>query len=180
VTSEARETALAQVRLDVRAYGDPAVQALVAAVQAEYVRRYGGPDAAAVDPAEFDPPDGLFVVAVRGEQVLAMGGWRRVEHDTGVPTAEIKRMYVRPDARRQGLARLVLAELEASAARSGIARIVLNTGTQQPEAIALYESSGYLPSRGFGLYADAPLALFYAKSLIGSGLASPPGDLSRE
>ena len=51
--------------------------------------------------------------------------------------------------------------------------MVLNTGDQQPEAIALYESSGYLPSEGFGHYADTPGAIFYGKDLDCSTTARP-------
>ena len=72
-------------------------------------------------------------------------------------------MFVLERARRRGLARRVLAELEASATAAGARQIVLNTGIHQPEAIALYESAGYRPIPGFGHYACHPNALFYGK-----------------
>jgi GNAT superfamily N-acetyltransferase len=134
---------------------------LVAAVQAVYVVRYGGPDAAVVAPGEFEPPDGLFLVGILDGEPAVTAAWRRIE--AGV--VELKRMYVLAAARRRGLARRILAELEASARAAGAHRIVLNTGDQQPEAIALYQSSGYLPSEGFGHYADTPGAIFYGKDL---------------
>jgi GNAT superfamily N-acetyltransferase len=137
------------------------VQRLVAKVQAEYVRRYGGPDAAAVDPREFDPPDGLFLLGLLDRVAVATGGWRRLDG----ATAEIKRMYVAEPVRRRGLARAVLAELERTAAAAGISRLVLNTGPEQPEAVALYEALGYLPERPFGHYACHERALFYGKAL---------------
>jgi GNAT superfamily N-acetyltransferase len=149
------------LRIEARPYDDPDVSRLVAAVQAEYVVRYGGPDAAAVEPGEFEPPNGLFLVGVLDQEPVVTGAWRWI--DDGV--AEIKRMYVVPGARRRGLARRILAELEASALAAGAQRVVLNTGDQQPEAIALYESSGYLPAEGFGHYACAPGAIFYGKAL---------------
>ena len=93
------------------------------------------------------------------------GGWRRIDDGT----VEIKRMYVLEHARRRGLARLMLAELEATAREAGAHRVELNTGDQQPEAIALYESSGYQLTRGFGHYACAPGAIFYGKTLITDG-----------
>lgn len=148
-------------RIEARSYGDPDVVRLVTAVQAEYVARYGGPDAAAVQPAEFAPPDGLFLVGVLEGDAVVTGGWRRI--DEGV--VEIKRMYVHDSARRRGLARVMLAELEARALAAGVQRAVLNTGDQQPEAVALYESSGYVTSEGFGHYACTPGALFYSKVL---------------
>jgi GNAT superfamily N-acetyltransferase len=147
--------------IEVRDYSDPHAARLVAAVQQEYVERYGGPDEAVVAPAEFAPPSGLFLVGLLDSEPVASGGWRLVSDSV----AEIKRMYVAPAARRRGLARLMLAELESRAAASGIGQFVLNTGTEQPEAVALYERSGFARVPGFGRYATAPLALFYAKNL---------------
>ncbi len=147
--------------IEVRDYGDPDVVRLVAEVQQEYVLRYGGPDAAVVDPGEFAPPSGLFLVGLLDGEPVAMGGWRR----RAVGVAEIKRMYVVESARRRGLSRLMLAELERSAAADGIAELVLNTGTEQPEAVRLYESSGYETVPGFGHYAGMPRSLFYGKRL---------------
>jgi GNAT superfamily N-acetyltransferase len=155
-------------RIEPRSYGDPDVVRLVAAVQAEYVERYGGPDAAVVLPGEFEPPDGLFLVGYLDGEPVASGGWRRMAGGA----VEIKRMYVLHAARRRGLARRMLAELEAGAVAAGARRVELNTGDQQPEAIALYESSGYLPTVGFGHYACASGARFYGKAVAagdGSG-----------
>jgi GNAT superfamily N-acetyltransferase len=149
-------------RIDRRPYLDPDVQSLVAEVQQEYVVRYGGPDRACVDPSDFDPPRGHFLVGLFDGDPVAIGGWRRIENDT---TAEIKRMYVALRARRRGLARTMLAALEADAEADGITYLVLNTGTEQPEAVALYGSSGYLPVDAFGHYACAPRALFFGKAL---------------
>jgi GNAT superfamily N-acetyltransferase len=146
------------------AYTDPVVQHLVAEVQLEYVQRYGGPDDAVVDPVEFVPPHGLFLLGSLGSgEPVATGGWRRLPERAG--TAEIKRMFVVARARRRGLSRLMLAELERRAIADGLGELVLNTGTEQPEAVALYESSGYVPVPGFGHYAEADRALFYGKRL---------------
>ncbi|MEO6885061.1 MAG: GNAT family N-acetyltransferase [Jatrophihabitantaceae bacterium] len=152
-----------EVSFEPRPYDDPDVVRLVADVQAEYVIRYGGPDEAAVDLAEFAPPNGLFLVGLLRREPVVTGGWRLLDGQQA--TAEIKRMYVVPAARGRGFARQMLTELEASAAAHGAHRIVLNTGTKQPEAIALYESSGYDAIGGFGHYACTPGALFYAKRL---------------
>jgi ribosomal protein S18 acetylase RimI-like enzyme len=61
-------------------------------------------------------------------------------------------MYVVPAARARGLARTMLAHLERSAAEAGAEAMVLETGTAQPEAMALYESSGYERIEPFGYY----------------------------
>jgi GNAT superfamily N-acetyltransferase len=147
--------------IEMRPYDDPDVARMVDEVQAEYVELYGGPDAAVVDPAEFAPPTGWFLVGRLDGVPVAMGGWRRLS-DT---EAEIKRMYVARSARRRGLARLVLVELERTAAAAGLVRLVLNTGPEQPAAIAMYEQAGYRPVPGFGHYAQYPDALFYGKEL---------------
>ncbi|MBI3689106.1 MAG: GNAT family N-acetyltransferase [Actinobacteria bacterium] len=154
------------MRLEIRRYDDPVAQRLVAEVQAEYVQRYGGPDRTPVDPAEFAPPKGLFLVGVLAGLPVVCGGWRVHEQAVGgAPTVEIKRMYVAAVARRRGLARRVLAELEHTAARAGNRYAVLNTGDRQPEAIALYESAGYHAVSGFGTYRDSPSTRFYGKPL---------------
>jgi len=147
--------------LRVRPYDDPEVVRMVAEVQAEYVRLYGGPDEAAVQPEEFAAPLGLFLVGTLDGDPVATGGWRKLEDDR----AEIKRMYVARRARRRGLSRLVLAELERTAALAGVTRLVLNTGPEQPEAIALYEQQGYTPVAGFGHYVVYPDAVFLGKDL---------------
>jgi GNAT superfamily N-acetyltransferase len=147
--------------IEPRAYADADVQRLIADVQAEYVVRYGGPDESPVEPHEFDPPHGLFLVGLLGGLPIATGAWRHVDATTG----ELKRMYVAVGHRRRGLSRLMLAEIERTAAAAGLDRLVLNTGTEQPEAIALYRSSGYRPSAAYGIYACAPGALFFEKAL---------------
>jgi GNAT superfamily N-acetyltransferase len=150
-----------ELLIQTRAYDDADVIRLVEQVQQEYVVRSGGPDEAVVELAEFEPPHGLFLIGLADGEPAATGGWRRIEN--GV--VEIKRMYVVPHARGHGFARRLLAELETSAAASGATRAVLNTGNQQPEAIALYESCGYLRVPAFGHYACQPGALFYGKEL---------------
>jgi GNAT superfamily N-acetyltransferase len=134
--------------------------ALIEEVQQEYVNRYGGRDRAPVEPAEFAPPRGLFLVGYRDGAGVACGGWR--SHGTD---AELKRMYVRHDARRGGLAREMLAELERTAAVAGHDRMILETGSKQPEAVALYRSAGYRDIPPFGYYAEAPLSVHLAKPL---------------
>ena len=142
-------------------YDGVAAQALIAEVQAEYVMRYGGPDETPVDPAEFAPPAGLFLVGYVDGRAVAMGGLRH--HADG--ELEIKRMYVAPELRGQGLSRAVLAALEERARRLGASRIVLETGLLQPEAISLYRSSGYDEIPGFGYYADGELSISFEKKL---------------
>lgn len=150
------------------AFTDPDALLLVAEVQAEYVTRYGGPDDTPLDPTMFDAPSGAFFVGYLDDVPVAMGGWRLrpdVPRLGGRLSAEIKRMYVAPHGRRRGLARAVLAHLEETARDAGADVIVLETGTAQPEAIALYESSGYAPVEKFGHYAWSPKSRCFGKRL---------------
>lgn len=150
-------------------FEDPLVQRLVEEVQQEFVVRYGGPDRTPIEAAHFTPPRGAFFLAVSGAgEPVGMGGWRFRPDVAALGrsrAAEVKRMYVVPAARGQGWARSLLAELEGSAREAGAGVLVLETGTAQPEAIALYESSGYLPVGRFGYYRDSPTARYFGKPL---------------
>ncbi|WP_231123535.1 GNAT family N-acetyltransferase [Nocardioides sambongensis] len=156
------ELELAQV-----GYDHPDVVALVAAVQAEYVERYGSPDDGPVDLTEFADGNGLFLLGRIDGRPVATGAWRRsaVVALGGGPTAELKRMYVVPGRRGQGLSRLVLAELERTAQLAGVDVLVLETGLKQPEAIGLYTSSGYQPVPGFGHYSGHVLSRCFGKRI---------------
>jgi GNAT superfamily N-acetyltransferase len=136
-------------------YDHPDAVALTEAAQEFYVRLYGGPDETPFTPWEFSPPHGAFLVGYLDDEPVVMGGWRftpgvipGAEHP-----AEIKRMFVREDRRGLGLARRMLAALEADAAAAGADWMVLETGRPQVAAVALYRSSGYADIEGFGYYA---------------------------
>lgn len=157
------------MRIDIASYEHPDAMKLIAEVQQEYVARYGHQDTTPVDPAEFVLPSGLFLVGYVAGEAVATGAWRA--HDSDDPEfrdgdAEIKRMYVAPRARGRGLARAVLAELERTAREAGRRRMVLETGTAQPEAIGLYTACGYTEIDKFGVYRCEPDSRCMAKSLV--------------
>ena len=132
---------------------DPAVLRLVQGLTEEYRRRYGANDEmTAYEPAMFEPPRGYFLVLQSEGVTVAGGGFRRLDANT----AEIKRMWTDPKHRGRGYGRRVLDSLETEAARQGLARVRLETGTAQPEAIALYRSAGYIPIPGYGRYKHSP------------------------
>ena len=142
-------------------FADPAVQRLMADVQADLASRYGGPgDETPITATDFDPPGGQFLVAVRGDELVGSVGWRA--HGDA---AELKRLYTAPQVRRQGLARLLLAAVEASARAHGRTRMILETGEKQPEAIALYRAGGYEPIDDFGHYRDSPGVRSFGRDL---------------
>ncbi|UTT47647.1 GNAT family N-acetyltransferase [Rhodococcus gordoniae] len=155
--------------IEPRPLDDPDVLALIGEVQLEYVRRYGGPDDTGLLPHEFRPPRGVFLLALTDGIPGGIGGWRAPEPShRGLRDgdAEIKRMYVRANARRRGVAERVLGALERTATDAGRRRMVLETGSEQPEAIALYAKAGYVPmTERFGLYAHSPTAMYYYKDL---------------
>ena len=153
--------ASAGIELRVVSFDHPEAVLLTDEVQQEYVIRYGGPDKTPIDPAEFAPPEGLFLVAYLDGEPVGCGGWR--PHQDG--RVELKRMYVRRATRGRGLSRLILAELERTAWTAGHRTVVLETGTRQPEAIGLYQSSGYTPTEPFGVYAAEADSHYYAKNL---------------
>jgi len=123
--------------------------------------RYGSRDVSELAVVDFTPPRGIFLVGREGDELIACGGLRLVAADLG----ELKRMYVVPAARRRGIARALLQRLEDEARLLGATRLRLETGLSQPEAIALYESAGYLPTEPFGPYAGNALARHLAKTL---------------
>lgn len=142
---------------------------LNAELQQEYRVRYGGVDTTPIDPRQFDDPRGRFVVGYVDAAAVGCGGWRArdgaEDPELRPGDAEIKRMYVAAAHRGRGYARAILAELERTAAAAGRLRAVLESGTRQPESVALYRSSGYEPIAAFGRYRDSPNSLFFAKPL---------------
>lgn len=141
----------------------PLAAILIAEIQHELTLRYGGPDETPVQPGQFAPPSGAFLVAIVDGTPVGCVALRRVS-DTDV---ELKRMYVRNEHRRRGLAGMILAAAEQRAADAGYRRVLLETGLQQPEAMALYEANGYEPIVGFGHYCDQDTSRAYAKLLAG-------------
>ncbi|WP_380283847.1 GNAT family N-acetyltransferase [Kitasatospora purpeofusca] len=158
------------IEIRITGFGHPDAQLLAAEVQQEYVRRYGEADLTELHPEHFDPPAGLFLVAYLDGVPVACGGWRAKRaaafgiRDTD---AELKRMFVRPQARGRGLARVVLRHLERTAAEAGRTRFVLETGTEQPEAVALYASEGYAAIEKFGLYREHEQSICLGKEFGG-------------
>jgi GNAT superfamily N-acetyltransferase len=121
----------------------------------------GGDYLSEVTAADLVAPHGVFVVAWIDGEAVACGALRRIHEGVG----EIKRMYTAPSHRRQGASRAVLAALEREAAALGFQRLQLETGTAQPEAVALYEASGWQRIAPYGAYAWSPLSVCFAKDL---------------
>ena len=144
-------------------FESPDVQALAEAQQAASRALYGGE--ADIGPARegwmFEPPDGVFLVAREGGRALACGGICRFD----AARAELKRMYVVPEARGRGLGRALLGELEAHARELGYRGTVLETGELHREALGLYATAGYERIPCYGPYAARALSLCFEKPL---------------
>ncbi|GGD21187.1 GNAT family N-acetyltransferase [Nocardioides daphniae] len=156
----------AGLRIERRPITHPDAARLVEEVQAEYVVRYGGRDESPIDVSEFAEPHGVFLVGYLDDVPVATAAWRWHATPDGVrgtPTAELKRMYVVEAWRNRGLARAMLAAVEADARTARARSVILETGLKQPEAIALYLSSGYREIPGFGHYAHEEVSRSYAK-----------------
>ena len=80
-------------------------------------------------------------------------------------TMEVKRMYVKPEYRKKGIARAVLADLEKWAVELGFTFCILETGKKMPEAIGLYESSGYDYIPNYGQYANVHTSVCMKKKI---------------
>lgn len=85
--------------------------------------------------------------------------------DRAAAYGEVKRMYVRPQFRGLGLAKLMLKQLADHALGQGVTRLRLETGIYQTEAIGLYERWGFVQIPPFGEYKPDPLSLFYEKQI---------------
>jgi GNAT superfamily N-acetyltransferase len=135
---------------------------MIGELDAELTSRYP-PEQNFLDLPAADVSDGhvVFLIVRLDGVAVGCGALRRLSRTS----AEIKRMYVSPAARGRGLARRLLAELEARALELGCATLVLETGDGQTEALGLYESAGYSPMPCFGAYAGSPSSVCFKKEL---------------
>ena len=109
---------------------------------------------------ELSQPHVHFLVAFDGGQPFGCGAVKLLDD-----YAEIKRIFVSPGKRGKGAAQLILSELENIARSASVDTVRLETGTQQPEALRMFERSGYVRTGPFGSYPDDPLSVFMRKSL---------------
>ena len=136
----------------------PDVHALISELDAYLYSIYPAENVYALDVTSLLKPTVVSAVA-RDADGAALGcGAVVVSPEYG----EIKRMYVRPQARGRGIARELLSALEA---KSGCKLFMLETGPAQPEALALYERLGYKYCGAFGDYPEDPLSTFMRKEV---------------
>jgi GNAT superfamily N-acetyltransferase len=138
--------AVNQLRFVAVGQEDPLAEPLLAELAVEYAARYGAPEHAVSKwlrgyPAdEFAPPSGGLLIGLLGGQPVTGGAFCRFDTET----AELKRIWTDSRHRRRGHAKALLIELEAEIVARGYRRVYLTTGDRQPEAEALYLSTGYI------------------------------------
>jgi ribosomal protein S18 acetylase RimI-like enzyme len=135
---------------------------LLAAMRTELIGAYDNAnrlDSPPLLPAELRAPEGAYYVGYEGPEAVAGGGLRRL----GDGVAEIKRMYVRPEARSRGVAAALLRTLEEAAAAMGYERTRLDTGPKQVTAQRLYRAAGYAE---IAPYNDNPFACFWGEKRL--------------
>jgi len=113
--------------------------------------------------AQYNKSDGLkyVVVAYDGDKAVGCGA---IKHFTDA-VMEVKRMYVHPDARGQGVATLVLRELENWASELSYKKCLLETGIKQLEAVALYRKNAYEVVPNYGQYEGMENSICFEKTI---------------
>jgi putative acetyltransferase len=142
----------------------PTAEELIRQLNVELQARYpeDGANFLRLEAHEVREGHGGFFVAYANEAPIGCGAIRRIDR----AVAEIKRMYVAPEARGRGVGGRIVAALEAEAVRLGFSRLVLETGPRQPEAIAIYRRAGFSEIPLFGEYVGATFSVCMAKDLI--------------
>lgn len=140
----------------------PEAVALMAALDRDLHDRY--PEAHTIrglHDADASSPRLIFLVASLDGAPVACGAVREIDAEAG----EIKRMFVVPGRRGRGLARAILEALETHARAQGYRTLLVETGTRQHEAIALYRSSGYRDVPPFGDYVGNSYSVCFEKRI---------------
>jgi putative acetyltransferase len=146
----------------------PEVIDLIAELDAYQDALYPPESRHALDLTALKQPNVVFAVARDGADLAVACGAIVIHPAYG----ELKRMYVSPRCRGQGIARRLLLLLEAKAAERGARLLTLETGPFQPEALGLYQACGYERRGPFGPYTDDPLSVFMQKRLAAPTVVS--------
>lgn len=148
------------------AYDHPDADRLRREQRRELDARYGSSDHEPGTPPSADDVPVFLLATDPSGRAIACGGLRPLDETiVGAHSVEIKRMYVAPHARGTGVATALLRALETAAAELGARRVVLETGTQQPDAIRFYEREGYKTIPLFGSYIGGPQSRCFGRSV---------------
>lgn len=152
-----------RVAVDPSGAGDAAV--LLAAMTSEMYELYDGldldaPDMPSASAVDLGPPGGTYVVGHDSDGIAVCGGGVK---RLSAKACEIKRMYVRPEARGRGVAVQLLAALEDAARELGYSVVRLDTGARQAHAQRVYEAQGYRRIPNFN---GNPVATFFGEKVL--------------
>jgi putative acetyltransferase len=153
------------IELSIENPDQPEIIALLAASDAYMASLYPAESNHMLDIASLQRPEVTFIVARVDGKALGCGA----VVDSSEGWAEVKRMFVSPEARGRKLGRRLMDRIEVVAAERGASMLRLETGGRQPEALELYRRSGFVEIGPFGKYRPDPLSLFMEKPL------APPG-----
>jgi putative acetyltransferase len=151
------------MRISLEHPNQPEVIALIGELDAYQDTLYPAEARYALDLASLSLSNVLFAVA-RGPEGKAIGCGAIVLKPS---YGEVKRMFVRPEARGSGAASQLITALETAAATRGCRVLMLETGPYQPEALAFYAKHGYAKCGPFGTYPAHPLSVFMSRGIGG-------------
>jgi putative acetyltransferase len=163
-------TAETKILVSVESPLSDAASQLIRELSADIVQRYaelGQDGSGSFTPSDVLVPRSAFLVARLEGRPVGCAALRLLDAEV----AEVKRMYVALPARRKGVGRVLLAELERMASGFGYRILRLETGNRQPEAVALYESCGYCKIPAFGKYIGNPVSICYEKAVTPNHVA---------
>jgi putative acetyltransferase len=135
---------------------------LIRELDNELLQRYPGERVHTLDLTKVSEGNAIFLVGYLEGRPIACGSICKLDAQTG----EIKRVFVRPEARGLGLSKLMLVRLEKEALEMDFKVLRLETGRRQPEALGLYRQSGYYDIPKYGEYVDDPHSVCMEKNLI--------------
>ncbi|MGF7036534.1 GNAT superfamily N-acetyltransferase [Paenibacillus mucilaginosus] len=141
---------------------DAVLHGLIARLDEDLLSRYPSDQVHVIDFNDPDVAQATFVVAYMDGTPAGCGAVRPLDAEC----TELKRFYVDPAYRNRGIASRMIGTLEDHARRGGFRLIRLETGWEQPEAIALYIKCGYKHIDRFGEYADCPSSVCMEKELL--------------
>jgi GNAT superfamily N-acetyltransferase len=155
---------MAEVEIRKSALASADAVRLIAALNAELSASHPEPGAShfSLRGEQVGDGQGAFLIAYLDQLAVGCGAVRRLDKQT----AELKRMYVDPRVRGQGVGRALVQSLEQEALALGVARVVLETGVRLAPAIRMYEGLGYARIPLFGEYLSSPdTSVCFGKSL---------------
>ncbi|MBW8190212.1 GNAT family N-acetyltransferase [Neiella marina] len=150
---------MSELRFEVSDPSSKLATELLRQFKEEVNKRYPDELVRDIDINDFISRGGVFLITYSGQEVAACGAF----YPLNKSEIELKRMYVLPDYRGQGLARRLVAHLEDIGRKQGYAKMLLETGRRQPEAIGLYLSEAYHEIDPFGQYVNDPNSICFEK-----------------